>query len=478
LCVCIIVATAVIASAGESATYLIQIRDMNAHRVVVRATVPGGGTELRMATSRPADIPEVGDPGWPALVRNLTVTDAAGKRVTVTPAGAKGWTLSRPAAGPLTLSYEVDYAPLAARDWPAPREAACADASHLIIIGRALFIVTNAQETSEVRFVLPDGWTPVLPWPARDGARQTAMVASSDDLQENLLAFVKGTPDVLSAGGFHLRVVVMGHWRPAREDVLRVLDVATQRLVDFIGFTGRGDYLVVLLPQLDRGGESFRASFAMNYAQAPGASNRADWGNTVAHEVFHYWNGWRLVGADYAATQWFQEGFTEYAANLALVSGELVTPAQFRDRLGRHVTQYRQLATPLDAPGTRKGPPLYSGGALVAFVWDIQLRDATGGQSGIGDVLRILLHDTDNGARPYAWPDILAALKSLDPNDDWDGFYNRYIHAQEPLPLDDAFARVGLKIVADRDGTAVVTDAADASQGARALFAAVAASGR
>jgi predicted metalloprotease with PDZ domain len=112
------------------------------------------------------------------------------------------------------------------------------------------------------------------------------------------------------------------------------------------------------------------------------------------------------------------------------------------------------------------------------LLWDIQLRDATGGTSGIGDVFRILLHDTDNGARPYAWPDIRTALQSLEPDYDWDGFYNRYIHAQEPLPLDDAFARVGLTITTDRDGNAVVAEAADASQGARALFAAVSTSGR
>lgn len=450
------------------ATYQVQIRDIAANRIAVRATVPGNGAELRMATSRPGDIPEVADAGWPALVRNLNVTDAAGRAVGVTEDGANGWRLARSVDGPLILEYEVDYAPLAKRAWPAPREAAFADAAHMIVIGRSLFITTPAQRASEVRFALPRGWEPVVPWPALRGARRAAVAASTDDLCENLLAFVNGKPDVLTAGGFNLKVVALGHWESARDEVRHVLGVAAQRLVAFIGFAGQGDFLVVLLPHAERGGESFRASFAMSFHTAPTRDNRGDWGNTVAHEVFHYWNAWRLRGADYASSQWFQEGFTEYAANLALVSGELTTPDEFYAKLAGHVTQYRKLATPLDAPGTRKGPPLYSGGALVAFMWDTEIREATGGERGVGDVLRVLLWNTDEGARPYAWADIRAAAESLAPGD-WDGFERRYIHGTEPLPLDAAFARVGLRMSESDDGTIRVEPDPDAPEMARRL---------
>ncbi|HEU4364174.1 MAG TPA: hypothetical protein VFT13_01780, partial [Candidatus Krumholzibacteria bacterium] len=453
--------------ADTTATYQVQVRDAATNRIAVRATVPSNGAELRMATSRPGNVPELAAAGWPALVQHLRVTDAAGAVVDVTGDGAGGWTLARSIDGPLTLEYEVDFAPLAARGWPAPREAAFADAGHMIVIGRSLFITTPAQRTSEVRFALPRGWQAVVPWPALRGARHAATVASTDDLCENLVAFVHGKPDVLTAGGFNLKVVALGHWEPARDDVRRVLGVSAHRLVDFIGFTGRGDYLVVLLPHAERGGESFRASFAMSLDVAPSQANLGDWGNTAAHEVFHYWNAWRLHGADYPSSQWFQEGFTEYAANLALVSGELTTPAEFYATLAVHATRYRKLTTPLDAPGTHKGPPLYSGGALVAFVWDTEIRDATDGKHGVGDVLRLLLHSTDDGARPYAWADIRAVLESLAPGD-WEGFHSRYIHGTEPLPLDDAFARVGLRMMQGDDGVIRVEEDPEASESAHA----------
>ena len=62
-----------------------------------------------------------------------------------------------------------------------------------------------------------------------------------------------------------------------------MLGVALQRLVRLIGFDGHADYLVVLLPQIEHGGESFRASFALTLDAAPSRDNLDDWGNTIAH---------------------------------------------------------------------------------------------------------------------------------------------------------------------------------------------------
>jgi len=282
------------------------------------------------------------------------------------------------------------------------------------------------------------------------------------------VAFVGESPDLLRAGGFNLKVIALGHWQPARSELRRVLGIALERLVELIGFDGRADYVVVLLPQLERGGESFRASFALNLDATPRRDNLDIWGNLIAHEVFHYWNGWRLQGADYPSSQWFQEGFTEYVANLALVSGDLISPEAFYAKLAAHVSAYRRLATPLDAPGTRKGPPLYSGGALVAFSWDTMLREATGGKRGVGALLRALLRNTEDGTRPYTWSDINASLESIAP-DGWEKFRHRYIQGTEPLPLAEVLARVGLRASQDADGSIGIEPDPAATPSAQAL---------
>lgn len=452
----------------SAASYQVELLGTAVQRILVRATLPSRGALLTIATSRSADVPEIADAGWPGLIQSLTVVDSEGRAVGVTGSGADGWTLARSVSGPLTVQYEVDYTPLAKRGWPAPRETAYADAYHLVVMGRSLFVTTPAQQRSEVRVSLPRGWQAVLPWTATPGEGQDAVVASTADLTENLIGFVKVPPDVLTTDGFNLKIIAFGHWQAAREEVRQVLSATLQRLVPMVGFEGRGDYLVVLLPQLERGGESFRASFALNSTEAPSRANLSDWGNLITHEVFHYWNGWRLRGADYASSQWFQEGITEYVANLALVSSGMIEDRGFYGKLATHVTNYRRLSTPLDAPGTRKGPPLYSGGALVAFIWDVTIRESTGGERGLGDVLRALLRETEEGARPYEWSDVQAALEAVAPAD-WAEFHRRFIHGTEPLPLAATFAHLGLLISLEGDDSVRVEVNPAAPQAAQTL---------
>jgi predicted metalloprotease with PDZ domain len=453
-------------------SYQVDVLETAPPRIAVRATLPSSGELLTMAMSRSADVPEIADAGWPGLIRNLSVVDPDGHAVGVTSAGAAGWKLARPISGSLTVRYEVDYAPLAQRGWPAPRETAYADSDHIVVIGRSLFITTPAQQASTVRFSLPPGWQHALPWLAKSVESKDVVVASTEDLTENLLAFLEGPPDVLSAEGFDLKVVALGHWRGARGEVRRVLGAALQRLVAMIGFEGHGGYLVVLLPQSEGGGESFRASFALNSEETPARANLSLWGNTIAHEIFHYWNGWRLRGADYASSQWFQEGVTEYAANLALVSARVIDHDEFYGKLAKHVTNYRRLATPLDAPGTHKGPPLYSGGALVAFMWDATIRERSRGERGLGDVLRVLLQKTGDGARPYEWSDIQAALETV-AQEDWAEFHRRFIHGTEPLPLAGTFSRLGLVITGEGDAAVNVEVDPAAPEAAHVLRRAV-----
>ena len=151
-----------------------------------------------------------------------------------------------------------------------------------------------------------------------------------------------------------------------------------------------------------------------------------------------------------------------------MVSGGLNPAGGFYARLAAHVTNYRQLTTALESPGTRKGPPLYSGGALVAFLWDTKIREATHGQRGVGDLLRALLDNTGNRPRPYAWSDIQAALECVAPGD-WAEFHRRYPHGTEPLPLTEALTRVGLHMAEGDGGTVRIEPDPSAAESAQAL---------
>ena len=439
-------------------------------RLAVSARLPIQGQTLEMDISRPGDIPELDTQGWPALVRDLRVSDERGRPVAVTRTGPSGWRLDQARSGRLSLRYEVDYSVLATRHWPAPRESAFADAENLVVAGRSLFITAPGQGESRVSFSLPRGWRAVTPWERRSGAAETFVAPSAPDLVENLFVLTRAAPDELVADNFRLRVVSMGHWRPVRAEVRQTLGPLIQRFVRLMDFDGRESYLVVLLPVVERGGEAFRHSFALTVDTPPSLANRFDWGNTIGHEIFHFWNGWRLRGADYAASQWFQEGFTEYVANVSMARAGLIGPDEFLRKLSEHVRNARKLATALETGGTHKGPPLYSGGALVAFSWDVLIRDATHGRHDLGDFFRALWRRTDGGRRPYDWQDIQAALNATAPRD-WEAFYRAHIRGTDPLPLQEILPLAGLRLTSAEDGAPrVEIDPSLVSAPARSLW--------
>lgn len=462
-------ASPALADTHPVATYRVRMRE-DSPRLSVSASLPVAGAVLGMATTRPAGIPDLDSLGWAGLVRDLRVSDAAGRALQVTRDGERGWKLARPDTGTITLEYEVDTTPLQRLDWPAAREAAYRDPANFALVGRSLFVTTAATRECRVTFDLPEGWHASTAWRTGWG-RESFVVPGPDDLVENLLVLSRGPHDDIAAGGFRVRVFAFGHWAAAREDVRRMLEPVVRHHVAMMGDETPRHYVVVLLPALEFGGESYRSSFALDTDTAPGPGTSATWGNVVAHEMFHLWNGWLLRGADYASTQWFQEGFTEYAANQAIATSGRVDADWFRGKLAKHVENARRLTTTLEDIGTRKGAPLYSAGALVAFAWDVRIRAATGGRRDLGDFFRALVRATDGGRRAYAWADLRAALEAIAPGD-WERDYQSFIRGKQSVPVEQTLADVGQRLV-DRDGGVRVEADPTASTAARARWEAL-----
>lgn len=445
------------ADAGTVATYRVRMRE-GSSRLLVSASLPFAGGVLRMDPSRPAGIPELDSLGWSGLVADLRVSDAAGKPLEVGRDGKGGWKLSRTDSTLLRVEYEVDYAPLQRLGWPAPREAAYRDSQNFVLVGRSLFVTTRASQECRVTFELPGGWHATTPWRAQRDA-ENFIAATPQELQENLVVLSSGPRDDFVSGGFHLYVFAFGHWAAARAEVRRVLGPVVSHHVAMMADTGKAKYVVVLLPALESAAESYRASFALNTDAVPGPATRGAWGNLIAHEMFHLWNGWMLRGADYSSSQWFQEGFTEYAANLAIATSGQVDPDWLADKLAGHIENARRLTTTLENIGNRKGKPLYSAGALVAFAWDVRIREASGGRRDIGDFFRELMRRTDGGKREYTWPDLRAALEATAAGD-WEGYYQSFIRGEQRLAVQAELVAVGQRVVEGDGAVRVEADPA------------------
>jgi hypothetical protein len=426
---------------APAARYRLHLSSTTPLKFTVEADLPLTGDRLRMASSYPADLPGMARSGWPSQVRDLRVRDASGADIEVRSTGAGGFRLARPVGGRVRLSFGVDLGEFERSGWPSPLESAVADGDTIMVIGRALFI-TGDPAPAEVEIAPRPGWQAVMPWPGSE--RRGWRPRDPRDLDDNLLVFSRERLATVSAGGFDIRIAAMGHWRPLAPLVRRAVERIAARESAFIGHSGREPFTVVLPPASERGGAAFRQSLACMHPD-PRQATLAEWAGTLAHEMFHYWNYARLSGADYASTQWFQEGFTEYVADLTLAGTRLISPAGFAARLAEHVANARRLTTTLEAIGSRKGPPLYSAGALTAFCFDTAIREATGGRKDLGAMFRALWLGTGGGTRAYGWPDIRAALEAA-AADDWQGFYERHIRGSAPLPLDQALSRVGMRL--------------------------------
>jgi predicted metalloprotease with PDZ domain len=447
--------------------YRITLLSLKPLKLSVSADIPIDGKILAMDDTYPAELPEMAAKGWPALISNLTVSDADRKKIELSPlAGNNGWQLAAPVRSTLHLSYEVDYSLFAAWGWSSPLESAFEDNDNAIVAGRSVFITSDRTGPVDVEITTPESWIPIMPWPAGKDGPHHYSVRSAEDLTNNMLVFSRNKPDVARGAGFQLQIVSMGHWQPLRSLLRTVLNTIISREVALMRFKEKETYNVVLLPIQDEGGNAFRQSFVYCFND-PNASNKAVWANTLAHEIFHYWNYARLEGADYASSQWFQEGFTEYVANLIMAKGKITDQDAFLSKLSRHVNNYRKLTTTLENYGTHKGPPLYSAGALVAFDWDLKIRNASAGKRDIGDLFRNLMAQTDSGRRKYTWSDIRAALQKTAAGD-WEGYYQAHIKGREPLPLEQVFRRAGLRLGKLPDGKEQV-ERDPASKGARAF---------
>src|SRR4029079_13469725 len=96
----------------------------------------------------------------------------------------------------------------------------------------------------------------------------------------------------------------------------------------------------------------------------------------------------------------------------------------------------------------------YTKGELIGLVLDLSLRARSGGRRSLDDVLRQMYDEcyvkAPNASyylrgRGYTQEDFVRVLSSI-AGTDMRGFYDRYVGGVDPLPYDDAFAGVGLKL--------------------------------
>jgi predicted metalloprotease with PDZ domain len=206
------------------------------------------------------------------------------------------------------------------------------------------------------------------------------------------------------------------------------------------------------------------------------------WGNYLVHELFHHWNGNMIAGNDekqyFGTTEWFAEGATEYVANRTLVRTGMIDRDTFLRKMETNIGMYEfwtwaapfqgvslqdaGAKTALPMPEgtiakTYNRPGVYSGGWVASFCLDTMIQTDTQGARGLDDVFRLMF--TRFGLTGKQWvPQDLVQAVSATAGAEFSGFFQKYVFATNPLPVQECLADAGLDgTILNYSGEAYVT---------------------
>lgn len=296
-----------------------------------------------------------------------------------------------------------------------------------------------------VRFHLPTRWHhSVSPLPAVAGEPHTYIAADFDTLVDS--PAILGNPQIDSfvVGGAEHQLVTVGGdglWdnRAAADDVQRIVAVA-QRFWDSVPYER---YIFMNVVGESRGGlEHDNSTVLMTSRWAFGDPEQyREWLGLVSHEFFHTWNVRRLrplALARYDYEQevyldelWVAEGVTSYYDDLLQVHAGLLSEEDYFRRLSRTIEQI-QTSPGREIQSLRESShdtwikfyrpdenahnariSYYSKGALVAWLLDARIREATNGQRQLRDVMRALYDRHASEAGGYSLADFRSIVAEI-----------------------------------------------------------------
>ncbi|HEX8160775.1 MAG TPA: hypothetical protein VF538_02665 [Pyrinomonadaceae bacterium] len=375
-------------------------------------------------------------------IENLSLSDERGADVPVRRLAPGEYTAERDAA---KFSYEIKLDPPALAN-DAAHVSWLAESRGALMPGDLLPLpLARARLT----FKLPAGW--------KVASCEEANAAGVYDLAdaESFVAFAGSDlrQGATKVRGMGLTVAFAGDWAFADEDAAEVVAAIVKEHAKTFDGVPRKNALVVVAPLPRRSVASQWAAEARGgtvlylSGRAPSkASALSRLGTPLAHELFHLWvpNGLGLTG-DY---DWFYEGFTNYQALRASQRLGDLNFDDYLDALARTSDAYDALkaqdALSLVEASSRRwsgsNALVYHKGMLVAALYDLRLRNATGGKRSLDDVYRALFRRAHAGGRDGN----AVVLEALEETAGGSDFTGRFIRGAVKIDLAAELQTYGL----------------------------------
>jgi predicted metalloprotease with PDZ domain len=466
------------AQALDPVSYTIRFPAPATHYAEVEASVPADGRtdiELMMATWTPGSylIRE-----YARHVEAVRAATPAGEPLAVAKSSKNRWRIETAGADRVTVTYRVYCREMSVRtNW--------VEADFAMLNGAPTFLTLAdaPPRPHDVRVELPPGWgesVTALP-PAPDGRPHSYRAADFDTLVDSPIvagnpatyAFtVEGTPHAL------VNVGEGGVWDgpTSAADVERIVR-EQHRTWGF--FPYERYFFLNMLVEAGGGLEHKDSTLLMTSRWTTRDRGRyLRWLGTVSHELFHAWNVKQLRPAalgpfDYereafTPSLWMVEGLTSYYGPLAVHRAGISTREEFLEALSGPIealqTTPGRLVQPVadasydawikyyrrneNSPNTTVS--YYTKGAVIGFLLDARVREATGGQRSLDDVLKAAYarYSGERGFRPGEFEAVASAVAGVDLG----GWFDGAVRSTDELDYGPALAWYGLEFAPDARG--------------------------
>lgn len=422
--------------------------------VSIKGTFEGFATcNLSMFVHPVKNVPE----GEAAYVQNLEVRDAQNQVISAQYTQEGEWKVKVSKQATFSIRYEIRLEH-DAEEWfeaGGVDEVSYSTADGFFSTGYALFIFPNVEDLAAirdvtVRFVLPTGWKASTPWKSIDNQS----FQPSPDLRfllNNCLFVGSHEEQTVVLDDFELRMAIGKQYIAQKTlfiDLMKPMLAETKKL---FGGALQKQYLIVIGAHNMTDGSAFRQSFSQIIKGEVNLQNRITWGQIMAHETFHLWNGHALQPAE--QLEWFKEGITDYMTNVLLSRLQILDTDAVLKRLEKAYTRYlvskfiQKSPFSLQEAGNQKQEQrflVYGGGLLFGFALDIEIRQATQNQKGLDDLLKKMYEKFAVSGQKYTYKDIVEIANSL-TNKDLTPFFEKYLQNPNFTDYLPYFQQVGIE---------------------------------
>jgi predicted metalloprotease with PDZ domain len=386
-------------------------------------------------------------------IENFTLADAQGANVPVRKLAPGEWKADGAAT---RFSYEVKLdSPLMATD--AAYVSWLTNDYGFLMLGDLLPLSTGNDgkaTTARLNLALPPAWSV--------GSTETKGTSSGryeiKDTERAIFFVGRSLREKrASVGATDFAFMTTGEWAFTDEDAARMATSILKEHAETFGGAAQGRAMLVLAPfPRPMGAERWSAetrgrTVVLLSGRAPSKTAAlARLSVPFTHELFHLWVPNRLaLDGDY---DWFYEGFTMYQAMRAAGRLNLLEFQDFLNGIGRAFDAYRSASdrdrfSLLDSSRQRwTGSPalIYNKGMLVAFLYDLMVRQKTGGKRSLDDVYRQLFRQhRETEARADG---NTAVLSALNETADMREFTRQYVEGASAIDLATMIAPFGLRV--------------------------------